>query len=333
MSEKGIKIMPVSPVEEKLEVKKTARPIMTDADREKAQDVSSYVLPDELESRLMVYSDDESFQRHVRRAHKYFSTIAECKSKNKWKIEVKGYEETTDRYPVLHCTRYEQILTPEELREIGVKGKFRFVLTYYDPFKTNKKTHEYGGLFTTLSQTYEIPAPVVHGINPDVSRTPRQPSMTPSFDMAGMQALHDSFNTMTLQSHAMAQQAMKLQMDAIFNRQQIVSEGIEKGRLLQKNEELEKQIARVEKERAEAAQLAAIAMNQHEREEGESEESAPQSKFETVLNALSPLIEELSPVIKNYVVSKIPGAGSPTGTPTTETMGGNEGKPHIPPQQ
>ena len=298
-------------------------PVNDDAAREaKIKDISNYCMTDDLESRAAHYeSDDPAFISHVRRAHKYHTKSPECRGKE-WKIEVKGYDDVADKYSRLFFCRRESLPTPEEIREYGALGRCRFVLTYFDPFKANKKAPngKRGGFVSILSGEFEIVPPVAVGkvVNPNNPAVPLI-NIPPAPMVDAFQSMLAQIQQMSTQAQAMVMQAANSQMEIMANRAAIVNEGVEKGRLAQQVEERDRRIqemmaenTRLQKERQQAnAQIMALA--------SQDDEPTPDNG---IPGWLQPMLEQYGPAILKKFGIELPGS-----------VPGNTGDgPVIPPQ-
>ena len=166
------------------------------ADEARMKDVFSYILPDDLELRAAQYAeDDPQFITHLKRAHKYHQH-KNLQGLDPWKVEVRARDDAKDTYNRHLMTRRSGLPTPEDIRDAGVSGWIRLMLTYYDPFKVTKG-NERGGWLVISSKPIEIlvPAAMVQGSNqrfiPGFSE-PR-PMPTPQ-DVSSVQAVFDSVN-------------------------------------------------------------------------------------------------------------------------------------------
>jgi hypothetical protein len=280
---------------------------------ERFRDISKYIMAHELESRAAIYeSDDPTFITHVRRADKYHQQHKDCIGKE-WVIEIKGKDETTGKYPRLFFSRAQEIPTPEEMRSQGAFGNCRFFLTYFDPFKENKGGGRRGGFVTIKSEDFEIFTPAA-----TYERPARGSSIPPVSGVALPQpGFMDSFSVMlqniqqmSAQTQTMVMQAATAQMDILANRSKIVEEGIEKGKLLQKVEELERRNA----ELLERSKLSPV-----DGSDDETEEASPGGLAKVLTTAL----EKGAELAESYINHKF----------GTEEEVETEGGPTIPPQQ
>lgn len=283
---------------------------------ERARDVSSYQMPDDLEAAAGYYeSDDPAFITHVRRAEKYHSSLAECSGKV-WTVDVKGHDSATDKYSRLFFCRRAALPTPEECRESGVSGRFCFVLRYFDPFKVNRTTPgaKRGGVVVIQSGDFEIPV-----ITPGRVMQPggaAQPIAIPPAPQV------DAFAAIFAQAQAILAQAAGTQMEILSNRSKIAAEGVEMGRMMQRVEERERQIdamlaenTRLREESAAASRkLSAIAL----RGTVDDDEEEPPSGIDKLVD----FAREIAPAVLQKYGFAIPGV----------TDQGAEEGPTIPPQ-
>ena len=227
-------------------------PVTYEAQRADAhiRDVSKYKLPPDLEARIAYYSDtDPVFCDHIRRAHKYLNALPEGRGQEPWKIEVKLFDYDEGEFNKFGPSHRENVPTPEELRAENAYGKLRFVIFYWSPYKTVKGNVIRPGLMTIKSKVFEIAAPVsvmgpMQGTQPPQTKYMQQNAPAMSLPPA---SFVDAFQTMFAQTQNLMMQAANAQMEILANRQKIVDEGVEKGRLLQQVEIQNLQIAELMK--------------------------------------------------------------------------------------
>lgn len=212
------------------------------------RDVSNYKLPPDLETRLAIYADEDPvFCDHVRRAHKYYNTLPEGRGQEPWKIEVKLFDYDEGSFNKFGPSHRESIPTPQELRDENAYGKLRFVIHYWTPYKTVKGNITKPGIMTVKSKPFEI-APPVSAAGP-VSVPAQTKYMQPNAPAMNLPpaSFVDAFQTMFAQTQNLMMQAANAQMEILANRQKIVDEGIEKGKLMQLVEIQNRQIAELTK--------------------------------------------------------------------------------------
>jgi len=199
------------------------------------KDVSRYQLPEDLERRLVNYADDDPvFADHVKRAHKFYNTLPEARGQDPWKIEVKMFDLDSGEFNKFGPYRRETIPTPDELRSENAFGKLRFVIHYFTPHKMVKGMKMRPGIMTVKSKTFDIAPPAYAPARAGAPLS--QPITLPPQQMV------DAFQSIFAQAQQMVLEGATLQMTMIANRQKIIDEGIEIGKLQKQNEVLTSQV-------------------------------------------------------------------------------------------
>jgi hypothetical protein len=204
------------------------------------KDVSRFTLPEDLESRLAHYAyEDPVFADHVKRAHKYYTTLPEARGQDRWRIEVKQMDLESGEFNKFGPSKIETIPTPEELRSENAFGKLRFVIHYWTPQKMVKGMKQRPGIMSIKSKIFEIAPPAQMQYSPAGLQS--QPITLPPQNMV------DAFQGIFTQAQQMLLAGAALQMDMIGNRQKIVQEGVEIGKLQKQNEVLASQVTELTK--------------------------------------------------------------------------------------
>lgn len=273
------------------------------ADEKRMKDVLTYELPPELDARAAQYEDDDpAFVMHIKRAVKYHAH-KHCQGMDPWKIEVRARDDMTDRYNRILFSKRAQIPTPEEIRDAGIVGFVRLMLSYYDPFKSTKGGG-IGGWAVISSKPIEILAPLAQVQTPGAAQARGFAQPYQGVGSGPAQSFNlDSFKALTDGINAMMMQTIQVQMEAYASRKQFVEEGITLGKLQQQIEEQRRQNAELARElkmsRAKADAFALQAVSQV------AEEDEPESPFPAWLQ---PIIEQYGPAIAEKFGIKLPGA-------------------------